>query len=360
MPTTQRRTVPGVIDQLLAQPYRFTFCHATWLIETLLRQRGIEAGTVLAQHVRFGNRLSLAFPPSEIESVSAHADTPLADAAALKSALDDGSFRHIEITPVFLSLLGSTGILPNHVTERIAKHEHNTKDTGARAFLDIFTNVTAGLFYRAWKKHRIEHMEAADCAPACRMMLRAFAGHAPRGLARARIAAPAPDDADLPDEVAAFFSTQFRGRTVPAAMLAGVLSSYFCVPIGIDALVGGWDELPPDQQACLGVCNMDLGKGILPGMRIYRRNARARVRIGPLPRDDFERFLPGGRAARALGKLLGMFCGKPLTYKIRLVLRARDVHPIACDGTTRLGVDAFLLAAPSAVDRDDYFYFLQP
>lgn len=378
MPTTQRRAVPGVIDQLLTQPQRFTFCHAVWLIDTLLRQHGIEHDVVLRDHLRFGNRLSFSFPPSEIDTLTAYAGEPIANAAALGVALASGGFSHIQITPVFLSLLGSTGILPNHISERIAEHEHATKDVGARAFLDIFTNVTAALFYRAWKKHRVECMEDEAGNPACLMMLRAFAGHAPRRLIRAwpvaaapslaalhpvepaRLAAPLSDDAIFPDEVAAFYATQFRGRTLPAVMLAGVLSSYFAVPISVDALLGGWDELPIDQQAVLGVSNMDLSKGILPGNRIYRRNARARVRLGPLARDDFERFLPHARAAQALGKLLGMFTGKPLIYEIRLILRASDVHPLSSDGSSRLGIDAFLLSGPSEIDRDDYFYHLQP
>lgn len=356
MPTPQRSLGPGVIDQLLAEPYRAEFFQAVNLIERWLEQNGVEHGRALLDYLRFPNRLSVAFPPSQIAALTAVADAPVADAAALLTALQEGRLRHMSITPAFMGFLGGNGTLPLHYTQRIADHEHRTGDGGPRAFLDLFSQRSVTLFYQAWTKHRPGYMRDADGEDSLLPILLALAGTRPRQ-PQAR-----DDHAGIDDEAVAFYAAQFRGRAVTGGVLAGVLSEYFGVPFALEQFVGAWRPIPFEHRARLGGGNTNLGVGMVLGSRVYCRDTRVRLRIGPLDKDAFERFIPGAAATRALDKMLGMFCGVGLTFEVRVVLRKEDVRglKLSAAGGGRLGIDAFVFTKAQTAPRDGAVYLLHP
>jgi type VI secretion system protein ImpH len=94
------------------------------------------------------------------------------------------------------------------------------------------------------------------------------------------------------------------------------------------------------------------------GARVWQRDLRMRLTIGPLGRADFDAFLPGGSAALALDKLLTMFTGVTLEYEICLVLRAEDVAGASLGAGARLGWDSFMPDQGAGVDRADVRYFI--
>lgn len=353
MPAPQRRPAAGVIDQLLQQPYRFEFFQAVRLLESWLRQNGAEPG--LAQqssdYLRFRNRLALSFPPGQLDSVEAQADQTIANAAQLLAALRERRLTHIDLTPAFMGFLGANGALPLHYTQRIAAHESRTRDDGPRAFLDLFSQRAVALFYQAWKRHRPEIMHDDDGGDKLLPILHALAGlHG--GVANRAF--------DITDDMLGFYAAQWRSRAVPAAVIAGVLAEYFGVPIKLEQLVGAWRHVQPRHQAQLGRAHVALGCGVLLGARVYGYDSHVRVRIGPLPREMFERFLPGAPWSLALRHLLGRFCGAGMTFQVHLVLRKSDVHGASLGGGARIGTDAFLRSTPETGDRDDLRYLLQP
>ncbi len=354
MPASQWRADASVIDQLLAEPHRFEFFQALRLIDMCLAQADAERGPSLFDLVRVRNRLSLAFPASEIEAVGAVVEEGGADAAALLRALREGRRAQINITPAFMGLLGGNGALPLHYSERIAAYEQKQGDEGPRSFLDMFTQPALSMFYQAWTKHRPECLAERDGADAFLPMQLALAG------------AQLPADNDLIDEETfGHYAAQARSRKVSPAVMAGVLAEYFCVPFEVEQLLDDWDHLPPEHQARLGVGNVVLGDGFLLGERIYRCDTRVGLRIGPLDRDELELFLPGRNSARSLARMLGMYCGVGLVFEVHLILRRQDVTGFVLTGSdapggARLGVDVFLLDGASPDDRDDLSYLLYP
>jgi type VI secretion system protein ImpH len=96
------------------------------------------------------------------------------------------------------------------------------------------------------------------------------------------------------------------------------------------------------------------------GERIWRHDLGLRVRIGPVDRAGFDRFLPGAAAARALAKLLRMFATSVPHCEVQLVLRADEVHGVRLDGGARLGLDAFVTSGDEGRDRADVCYSLAP
>jgi len=334
MLTTQRQPGLGLIGQLLAEPHRFEFFQAARLVSLAMRQR--EGADRAPVRLRFNNRLSLAFPPSDIGG------------AGQEYPSYGGAEYGMRITPSFLGMLGSTGALPLHYSQRIASHERDTGDGAARAFLDLLSHRTQGMFYQAWAKHRPECMGDGFLD-----MLTALSG-AGRSQHRSAIAR----------ETLAFYAARIRSRTASAATMAGICSEYFGVPVQVQQLVGEWQLLPERHQARLGVANVSLDGGVLLGMRIYSCDARVRIRIATPDRSAFERFLPGGDGAISLHALLQLPVGAGMRYEIRPVLSADDVRgfslaPSEQAGGARLGVNAYLQQGPCTQDRDDTMYLLQ-
>lgn len=356
MPAPQRRPDPGVIDQLLAEPYRAEFFQAVSVFELWLEQNGVEHGKALLDYLRFPNRLSLTFPPSQIDALAPEADAPIGSAEALLAALQDQRLQHICITPAFMGFLGGNGTLPQHYTQRIADHERDTGDSGPRALLDLLSNRSVTLFYQAWTRHRPERMRDMEGKDSLLPILLALAGVQPRTQDQR------DDDAGIEAETMAFYAQQFRSRAISGSVIAGVLSEYFAVPFHLEQFVGSWRQLPPEHQARLGVRNTKLGIGMVLGTRVYCRDTQVRLRIGPLDQEAFERFIPGAKGAKALNTMLGMFCGAGMTFEVRVVLRKEDVRgmKLSASGGTRLGIDAFLLTKPATGDRDGAVYFLRP
>jgi len=74
--------------------------------------------------------------------------------------------------------------------------------------------------------------------------------------------------------------------------------------------------------------------GAVAGDEIWDQQARVRIRIGPLPRDQFDRFLPTGPAAEELRGLVRFFGHDQYDFEVQLVLQGDEVP-----GCT-LGADA--------------------
>jgi len=357
MRTPQRRFEPSVIERLFEQPYRFQFFQAVRMLDLWLKKHGLPREGAVASFLRFQNSLSLNFPASQLEAMDTEPRALAKDSAALGEALRRGELKYIRITPAFMGFLGTAGALPAHYTERVAAHALYERDDGPRAFLDTFSNRTLALFYEAWRKYRLELQYEIDGKDRFLPLLLSMAGLGNHAL-RHRLS---DGGEGVLDESVGYFAAAMRHRPASAAMIGKVLSDYFGEPINVTQFIGAWYDVPPTQQTTLGGTNAQLGMSALVGGRVWQRDLRMRLTVGPLDRAGFDAFLPGGLAARALAKMLTMFTGLTLEYEVHIVLRAPDVDGVTLSEERhggRLGWDSFLCTAPETRDRDDLRYEL--
>ena len=375
MPTPKRRQPVAVITRLLAEPHRFAFFQAVRLLDRWFakRERGTGA-TGLSKRLFFRNTLSLGFPASEIAELKvievddnnpaiALADVIDATAAVAASgrAQDESlaerraRIERIEITPAFVGLLGAGGALPIFYTELLAERETYHRDTAARAFLDIFQHRAVSLFYEAWRKHRLPVQYETDRRNKFLPLVLAVAGVGQNAL-RDRLHG---DEGGVADDTLAYFSGLLQQRPVSAAVVQQIVSEYFKVPVVVDQFIGRWFTLPPGSATSLGMANALLDASAVVGERVWQRDLRMRLTIGPMLRAKFHRFLPGGSAALALRELLTMLTGVTLEYEVRLSLRAEEVQGTRLDAAgagAHLGWDSFLVTQPEMRDRFDAGY----
>jgi type VI secretion system protein ImpH len=377
MPTPQRRQPVGVIARLLAEPHRFAFFQAVRLLDRWFgkSERGGTAA-VLSNRIRFRNTLSLGFPASEIaelkvvEAEPASLDFELptvagslgdvvpaaqADATNLGDDLRPEQVESIEITPAFMGLLGTGGALPTFYTEMLAERETYHRDTAARAFLDIFQHRAVALFYQAWRKHRLPVQYESDRRNNFLPQVLALAGLGQRSL-RDRLHG---DEGGVADDTLAYFAGLLQQRPVSVRTVQQMVSEYFRVPVETQQFIGRWFTLPAGSATSLGMANAVLDASAVVGERVWQRDLRMRLTIGPMARDKFHRFLPGGTAALALRELLTLLTGVTLEYEVRLSLRADEVQGTQLDAGgsgVRLGWDSFLVTRPETRDRHDAGY----
>jgi type VI secretion system protein ImpH len=362
MQAPNRRIDPGVTGQLLEEPHRFEFFQAVRVLEGWFAKQTTDAletrrpGDVVAQRIGFRNTLSFSFPASEIESAESFdaAGEALKTAEARGAALASGEVGRVELTPAFFGLLGAQGALPLPYTEQIAAREYLNRDRAARGFFDVFSNRATALFYAAWKKYRLPYHYETDRDERYLPLLLALGGVAGEAVREDLQAGPG----GVLDEAIAGYALAARHRPMSAAYLQRVLSDYFRVPVRVDQFIGKWYDVPPDQLSVLGDVNVTLGATALIGGRVWQRDMRVRLVIGPLSKHDYQAFLPSGDEAIALERMLALLAGVTLEYEVTLVLRHEDVGVCKLGAGSRLGWDAFLCTRDAGQDRDDARYEL--
>ncbi|WP_116136617.1 type VI secretion system baseplate subunit TssG [Trinickia diaoshuihuensis] len=357
MPTAQRRIDAGVVERLLDEPYRFEFFQAVRVLETWFSKREASVSAERARAgVGFRNSLALTFPPSEIEQAVPfdEAGAPLAGPDAVRAALAQSKLERIELTPSFFGLLGGQGALPLHYTEQLIARAQVQRDHAAREFFDVFSSRAAALFYAAWKKYRLPFHYELDRDERYLPLLLALAG-APDAATRAQLQ---QGRGALIDEAIAGYALPARHRPMSAAYLARTLTDYFRVPVRVEQFAGKWYGVPPARLTVLGRENATLGATALAGERVWQRDMRVRIVVGPLRKRDYEAFLPGEARAIALERMLVLLAGITLEYEVSLVLAREEVGMSRLGEGARLGYDAFLCTRPAERDRDDARYEL--
>lgn len=356
MPAPKRRLDTGVISQMVEQPYRFEFFQAVRMLEHLFVGQGDRPDEVVGKRLKFHNTLSLGFPASQIEHMQVLADTPEHGLVSVDrwQAHFQGHLDSVSLTPAFFGLLGGQGALPLSYTERLGEREAFHRDRAARAFLDIFSNRATALFYGAWKKYRLALQHELDRQGRFLPLTQALSGLTQRSRSND------PASGGVSDQALAYYSGAIGQRPLSAAYLQQVLSEYFRVRVRIEQFVGGWHSVPMDQRSHLGAPGLVLGRNALVGSRVWQRDLRMRLWIGPLRRTSFDDFLPGANATNALRTWLTLMVGSSLEVEVCLVLEADQVDGItlSLQGSRRLGRDAFLVTRDSTRDRADARYLL--
>lgn len=338
MSRAQQRDLMGELQQ---DTPRFRFFQAVRLL-SLTQQSGKERLT-LPKQLRFRTPATLSFPASELQTLKA------------QPALD-GIEERLELEVSFLGLTGPSGVLPTPYTELLIERRQVYRDTGLHAFLDLFNHRALNLFFDAWRKYRFWlSYEAGERNGFTRNLLD-FVGV---GSERLNGQLQASDE-KLPKQTFSYYAGLLAQKPVSAANLVAVVRGFFGVEAQLEQFVGQWINVPEPEQSCLGRCNCELGLDTFVGERIWDRQTKLRLRIGPLRRAQFSTFLPGGTAAQALKELLHFCLGHSLACDVVLVLHRDDLPEPKLDTEQpiQLGYNSWARTRPASEDSAEVCYCL--
>lgn len=330
-----------LLEDVARQPWAHDF-HALIRRIDCLRPQAPPLGEALRPRqevLRLGQAPELDFAPAAIASLQFQPETP----------------PRLKVR--FFGLLGPHGAMPLHLTEFVRERLRHHDDPTLAHFLDLFHHRMLSLFHRAWAQSRpVVHLDRPR-HDRFGVWLSALAGGMQRGTA-------------LPEAALIHHSGWLSGRSAHPQMLEKMIGQVFGVPARVQEHIGHWMALPEGDRARLGHARDRSERSLLPasrlpgrtqrhhasglagsahiGSRVWDRQCRFRLQLGPLPRQTFEELLPGGDAWPALTQLVRLVAGRDKRWDLCLQLRPDQRPPPTLNGRLRLGVTSWLgrCAAP--------------
>ncbi|PWV64780.1 type VI secretion system baseplate subunit TssG [Plasticicumulans acidivorans] len=315
---------------LAAEPYHFDFWQALRRIECAFpeRPRLGESSRLAEDPVRLSQPPFVIFPPATL------------------AGFEFRRVRPPRLQSYGFGLFGPHGPLPLHLTEYARERIRNQHDHTFSRFADIFHHRLMALFYRAWanaqpavsmdrpEQDRFALYVGSLCGYGDESLRnRDVLGHRPRLHFAGLLGAPArhPDG------------------------LRAILADHLGLPVRIEEHVGHWLELPPAGQCRLGESPATGGLGTTAciGARVWDRQHKFRIVLGPLTLADYERLLPGGISLQRLRAWVRSYAGDEFAWDVQLILSRPEVPALRLGGTTRLGWTSWLGAPPLQRDPDD-------
>jgi type VI secretion system protein ImpH len=302
--------------ELAAAPFRYDFYYTLRRLECLHpdKPRWGRALRPIDEAVRLGQDPDLSFAPAPLASFEARNGVP-------------------RLQVRLFGLFGPNGPLPIHITEYARERLQHAGDPTLSRFLDVFHHRFLALFYRAWA-------QAQPCVSRDRAGDDRFTAYVGTFIG---IAPPAFRDRDqLPDLAKLFHVGTLIRQVRNEAGLAQILAEFFRVPIAIEQFVGHWLRVDARERTVLRSTLAPLGGGAVVGSRVWDRQHKFRIHIGPLTLAQYESFLPGGAPLRELVAWVRMYLCFELDWDVCLVLKRDEVPRLTLGGSTRLGWTSWL------------------
>lgn len=322
------RTIAGLAQQLLREPYRFDFFQAVRILKWL----GWEENRSEVESMRHpvGGDLDPAREIVRFRAVQSQS-FPSSAVTAIRRPPEDTQ-EHLTPSPMemvvsFMGLTGPSGVLPHHYSrlmiERIREKDHSLQD-----FMDLFNHRLVSLFCRAWEKYRLpiayeqSHLGVEEEDPITQSLF-SLLGY---GMPSLR------DRTSVDDEAVLHYGGLFASNHRCAISLGALLSDYFSeVPVEVLQFQGQWFFIRKEDRSMLPSrrnprgLNCRLGESVVLGERIWDVQSKLRIRVGPLDHRQFVSFIPSGDALRPLCQLARAYVGIELDFDVELVLRAAEV-----------------------------------
>jgi type VI secretion system protein ImpH len=322
------------------EPFRFRFFQAVRLLQRMAPERG-PVGYFFSpagESIRFTSRTTLGFPPSELHDLRRQ---------------ENGQMTMLV---EFMGLCSAISVLPAVYTEYLIERARE-KDHAMEEFMNLFNHRMISLFYRGWEKYRfyIEYERAGEDKLSRRLY--DFLGLGTEGLRRR---------SDVPDEVFLFYAGNLARHIRSEASLRQVLEDFFAVPVRIEQFAGAWRKLGEENRTCfsgLGGDSERLGVGVVAGDEVWDHHGRIRLFIGPMPLEQYLKFLPGKRAYHELVAWLRFFSNGSFETEVKLVLAREDAPSCELGGNSearpQLGLVSWLKTRPLDRDPADATYIVQ-
>jgi type VI secretion system protein ImpH len=315
-------------DALADAPYRYDFYQTLRRLECLHDRRP---------------RWGCALRPID-EPVRLGQDPDLSFAIAPLASFDASGSRPPRLQVRLFGLFGPNGPLPIHITEYARERLRHADDPTLCRFLDIVHHRLIALFYRAWAQAQptVNHDRPKD--DHFRIYVGAFVGMAPATLR----------DRDTVPDLAKLFHVGALIRQVRNVEgLTHILRHFFRVPVWIEEFVGHWMSLSTRERTYLSSDNAVLGAGAVLGRRVWDRQHKFRIHLGPLTLDQFVGFLPGSPALRKLVDWVRQYFCFELDWDVRLELAPGAVPALSLGGGQRLGWTSWLGGRGNGKPADD-------
>ncbi len=319
------------LEGLAAHPQRYHILKALRLIEAVFADhpRLGRARRPTQDPIRLTQDPELAFPPSTVNHFALPAEG-----------------KPAKLSNHFFGLWGPHGALPLHLTEYARDRQRNHRDPTLVAFANVFHHRMMSLFYRAWAQAEPAPSHDRPNDDPFAEKIAAVSG---------RIGPSFRHRDAMPDLAKLSFTGRLAHPTRNEEGLLAILSQFFRARVEIESFVGSWLTLDRADRFLFpaGRARARLGRTITVGERVWSRQAKFRIRMGPLGLRAYRRLLPGGQSLERLRAVVRNYQGEELDWDLRLVLRADEVPRMRLGVEGQLGWTTWLGGRASDADADD-------
>jgi type VI secretion system protein ImpH len=318
----QAQALSALWAAVQAEPWAHDFFALLRRIDALRPQhpRTGQASRPSQEALRLGQAPELDFAPAALTSLE------------LRSALPP------RLAVRFFGLLGPQGPMPLHFTEYVRERAHQHGDPTWVHFLNLFHHRLLSLFYRAWAQAQpTVHQDRGDDRYGVWL---ASATGLPR------------DVPGLPPPALAFHAGQLSSRTRHPEAMCKVLRQHFDVPVALQQHIGQWLPIAAADHSRLGhapnrnerttVAAARLGRSANAGNKVWDRQYKFRLQLGPMSLAQYRHYLPGGSAFAPLLQWVQLLASPELRWDLQLRLRPQERPEPRLGRRVQLGLTAWL------------------
>ena len=293
-----------------------------------------ELGPAEQEIFRFRAGPSLAFPTRDVAEVKEITSLESDESIAVKP--------QYEVTANFLGLLGTVSPLPAFFSERVLQDED--AETNQRALFDLFHHRLLSLFYKAGLKYRYQFSFQEDCLDATSQRLLALAGFGP--------ATSIQSAANRPASLLRYAGLLYH-RPRSASVLQTALTDFLRgLRVAVTQCIPRWVPIQASQMVSLGRANGTLGMSAMVGSKVRTCVSSFRITLGPMPYEQFIRFLPPGSGFSDVIKFARLFITDLLDWDLELRVFEAGIPRVTVASTppllmgSRLGWTSWLTTSP--------------
>ncbi len=257
----------------------------------------------------------------------------------------EGSSPYPRLSQRFLGLFGPNGPMPLHLTEYARDRSRHHRDHAMTGFADMFHHRAVSLFYSAWAQSQPTVQADRPGEDRFAMFVGSLFG----------VGLPSLRNADSMHHISKLgFAGHLSSLPRHVSGLVSLIQGYFDVPTRVVEFIAHWMKIPGDQTFHLGTGGMNgtLGRDTIIGERVWQRQDKFQVRLGPLSLEKYEEFLPSGKSFQALVSVVRNYVGLEYLWEVNLVLK-KEEKPVTCLGKSgALGWTSWL-ETESQVDHVD-------
>ncbi len=268
--------------------------------------------------IRFHSNQKLEFFSSEIASISPE-----------KKQQTQAHTGQWHVLVNLMGLTGATGVLPYHYTEMILQRL-KIKDKSLLKFFDLFNHRTISLFYQASVKYRLPiEYERKRIAT---KPLQEKDSHTKALLSLIGLGTKHLNNRLYTDDESLLFYSGLLSQNIKTSSgLKQILQRHFSIPVKIKEFVGQWQPLIDDVRTRLTSKaqpkgqNASLSRTAILGQKGWYAQGKIRIILGPLDKDQQQRFAPGTPALKALNEIVRLYAGMECNYDFIIRVKRSDI-----------------------------------
>jgi len=236
----------------------------------------------------------------------------------------DVDSQYPRLSQRFFGLFGPNGPLPLHLTEYARDRSRHHRDSSLSEFANMFHHRAVSLFYAVWAQAQPAVQFDRPDEDRFAMYVGSLFGLGPKAFS----------GADAMNHISKLgFAGHLGCLPRHVSGLVSMIKGYFDVPTQIREYIAHWMKVPRSDLIRLGKGSMNgyLGKDTIIGERVWQRQDKFQVRLGPLSLDRYEAFLPTGKSFQALVAVIRNYVGIEYLWEVNLVLEKAE-KPVTCLG----------------------------